>query len=169
MESNIQTTSVQIDEPIATPLTPAEVLLNEVRNGFSDQQRANRSHLRLLRFCAACMGIVAGMVVILVLAVLPPLTEALHNISAATATLNESDLAGLISDVQALTDDSAKAIANATDTLEAFDIETLNQAIANLDETVTSFAELDIETLNTAIANLNSTVEPMAKFFNKFK
>ncbi len=169
METIIPSPAIQNEPAVAVQTTPIETLLDEVRSGFSEQQRSNRLHVRLLRFCAFCMGIVAGMIVIFVLAVLPPLTEALHNISTATATLNQADLAGLISDVQSLTDDSAKAIGNITDTLDSFDIETLNQAIASLNETVTAFSELDIDTLNTAIANLNSTVEPMAKFFNKFK
>jgi len=45
---------------------------------------------------------------------------------------------------------------------------TAEKAQQSMDMALTAIDELDIETLNEAIANLRDVIEPLAKFFNTF-
>jgi methyl-accepting chemotaxis protein len=46
---------------------------------------------------------------------------------------------------------------------------TAEKAQQSLDVALTAIDELDIETLNEAIANLRDVIEPLARFFNTFR
>ena len=53
--------------------------------------------------------------------------------------------------------------------INEIDFARLNSAIGSLDGAVRSISGLNVETLNQAIANLNSTIEPLANFLNRFR
>ena len=69
----------------------------------------------------------------------------LKNLEQLTAELNEADLGGTVENINNLT----------------------IQATGDLSASMERLNSVDLETLNEAIDNLNATVEPLAKFFGK--
>lgn len=113
-------------------------------------EKANRQQVKLTRFvcifaliAALCCGCTLG----LVYNVLPQIQTVLGNLETATAQLSVVDFSGMIGDVDALVTTAQ---------------ESLNQTMGKLDT-------IDIETLNQAIADLAKVVEPMSKLMNVFR
>ena len=69
----------------------------------------------------------------------------LKNLEQLTTELNEADLGGTVENLNNLT----------------------IQATSDLSSSMERLNSVDLETLNEAIVNLNATVEPLARFFGK--
>ncbi|NLT14306.1 MAG: hypothetical protein GXY05_08185 [Clostridiales bacterium] len=74
-------------------------------------------------------------------------------------------------------DDMTENLVSVSESLEQIDWEdlavninlTAEKAQQSMDAALTAINDLDIDTLNEAIANLRDVVEPLARFFNTFR
>lgn len=96
------------------------------------------------------MGLVLAIVIAVVAFVMPKVQAiydstmvSLENLETLTTDLKEADLAGTVRHVDELT----------------------VQATGDLSDTMERMNKVDLETLNAAITNLNNSVEPLARFF----
>ena len=64
----------------------------------------------------------------------------MEDLDTITSDLAEADLGGMISDIDHLVSSSEDSVQNALNQLNSIDIDTLNQAINHLNDTVTPFA-----------------------------
>jgi len=74
-------------------------------------------------------------------------------------------------------DDMTENLVSVSESLEQIDWEdlavninqTAEKAQQSMDAALTAIDDLDIDTLNEAIANLRDVIEPLARFFNTFR
>jgi len=99
---------------------------------------------------AVFMGVMLAVVIAVAAFILPKVETiydstmvSLQNLETLTDELNEADIAGTVRHVDELT----------------------VQATGDLSETMERMNRVDLDTLNDAITNLNASVEPLAKFF----
>lgn len=124
-------------------------LLEELKD--SNRKQANYGKWQFIFTCLSalcCVGIFA-----LVLSLMPQVQDlaaqmesVLTNLEDITTQLAETDLNGMVDNVDALVNTSQQGVEQAMKKLNAIDFDTLNQAIQNLAD----------------------VVEPLAKFFNIF-
>lgn len=162
--------------PLASAQTaePAEqlVLLAEIRDQLLLQNKQKKNQLLLLRICAGGLSLLALAVVIVCAVLVPKLSGTLAEVDSAVAMLDMEQVASLISNMDTV---AAESMAMATDAsvilsdISKVDFASFNVSLAELDTAVQKFSQLDIQTLNEAIRNLNDTVAPLATFLNRFR
>ncbi|MBR5421577.1 MAG: hypothetical protein IK115_10545 [Lachnospiraceae bacterium] len=103
--------------------------------------------------CLFTAGMLA-VVIIVAMTILPKVDSiysstmvSLNNMEQLTDELNRADLAGTVNNINELT----------------------LQATGDLSQTMNKLNAIDLDNLNNAIKNLNDTVEPMAKFFGALR
>lgn len=156
------------------PESPADqlALLTEIRDQLLAQNTHRQKQLILLRVCAAACALLALAVLLTCAVLLPKASQTLSEAEAAIAALNMEQIDGMITDLETVARQSVRIAEEAQVVLSEIaqiDFASLNGSLADLDAAVKAFSGLDIETLNRAIANLNDTVEPLARFFAKFQ
>lgn len=127
-------------------------------------EKANRRQVRYARFQLIFTVIAAAACIALLLTgikVLPQLEETvaqadvvLDNLESVTSELAQSDLSGMVENVDAL-------VAN-VDGL-------VNTSQAGVEEAMEKLNSVDFGALNDAIKDLSDVIEPIAKFFKSFK
>jgi len=138
----------------------------------AEQQKADRSKLKLLRVCAALLGATLALLLVACAIILPAALRVSDELSQTLAIVRDADLEGLVTKFQSLTADAGAALSSVGDAvavLDQVDIASLNLAIEKLNGAVDTLSSIDVDKLNAAISNLNDTVEPFATFFAKFK
>ena len=134
-------------------------LLNEIREDNEKQMKYLKKQLRVSQFFTVFLVVILTIVIFQIMSFIPKvnhlmeqtetmMTDAqavMKNIDAVTKELKEADLAGMLEDVDSLVVSSEKGMADA-----------MNQVM-----------EIDIESLNQAIKDLQSVVAPLAKLFGR--
>jgi len=120
-------------------------------------EKNTRRRNGILRWISACCVICTLAILLAVGILVPRFVRAMNgmqdlyaNVEAMTAGIDEGELGTLAEEISQLAEDADTSVTEA------------GAALARLNE-------LDIETLNQAISNLNATVEPLAEFFGKFQ
>lgn len=130
-----------------------EVML-QVLERSEEQKLAQKKHNRLLRVCAwGCVGI---FLVVLVCAVLlmPQVLSNLGDAQGVMQSLDPDKISRLVDSAQTLADSAQTFIAE------------LEVLMADVGQAVKNLEKIDIQKLNEAIENLNQTVKPLADFFS---
>ena len=132
-------------------------LLEELCQSARRQEESLRSQLKMARYCAGFLG---GMLAVLVvsMAILLPwigslagqAQQTLGQLQTVTENLSRIDFAATIDGVDQL-------VAQSGDSLET--------ALAQVQEALAKIRELDIDGLNAAIADLQRAVRPLASLF----
>ena len=94
------------------------------------------------------VGVLVVIVLVVVMNVLPKVNDiydstmvSLNNLEEVSTTLKEADLEGMIKNVDNLSASATEDLASAMQKLEAIDVETLNQSIANLNAVIRPLAD----------------------------
>ena len=138
-----------------TPMTEAQFvqMMQRIESANAGQELYARKQYRMSQITAAASVLVLAVVLYGTAALLPRASATLQNMDAVmknlediTSDLAQSDLQQMIADVDGMVSSSEKCVRDALDKINRIDIDTLNQAIQNL----------------------NDTVEPLANFFGLF-
>lgn len=138
-----------------TPMTEAQFvqMMQRIESANAGQELYARKQYRMSQITAAASVLVLAVVLYGTAALLPRASATLQNMDAVmenlediTSDLAQSDLQQMIADVDGMVSSSEKSVRDALDKINRIDIDTLNQAIQNL----------------------NDTVEPLANFFGLF-
>ena len=138
-----------------TPMTEAQFvqMMQRIESANAGQELYARKQYRMSQITAAASVLVLAVVLYGTAALLPRASATLQNMVAVmenlediTSDLAQSDLQQMIADVDGMVSSSEKSVRDALDKINRIDIDTLNQAIQNL----------------------NDTVEPLANFFGLF-
>ena len=138
-----------------TPMTEAQFvqMMQQIESANAGQELYARKQYRMSQITAAASVLVLAVVLYGTAALLPRASATLQNMDAVmenlediTSDLAQSDLQQMIADVDGMVSSSEKSVRDALDKINRIDIDTLNQAIQNL----------------------NDTVEPLANFFGLF-
>ena len=138
-----------------TPMTEAQFvqMMQRIESANAGQELYARKQYRMSQITAAASVLVLAVVLYGTAALLPRASATLQNMDAVmenlediTSDLAQSDLQQMIADVDGMVSSSEKSVRDALDKINRIDIDTLNQAIQNL----------------------NDTVEPLASFFGLF-
>lgn len=128
-------------------------IMERIEKSNDGQERYAKKQYHMSQISAVASVAVLAIVIYVSATLLPVATKTFQDINAITkdlqvitAELSESDLQGMISDVDSLVSTSEKGIQDAVGTLNS----------------------IDIDTLNKAIKDLSDVVEPLANFFNRF-
>ena len=135
-----------------------------------EQKKLEQKKIKLMRTCVALLSAVALVIIASAAVLVPTLLTTVSEANKALVTVQQIDVATITTNFDELTvtaADSFESVGEAVKVLDALDMASLNATIAELKTGVASFSKLDIETLNEAIANLNATVEPLARLFGK--
>ncbi len=160
-------------ETVTPDKTDAFDVIDYVRELFlnsEEQKKLEQKKLKLMRACVALLSVVAFVVIVSAAVLVPLLMSTVSEANKALVTVQQIDVKSITSNIDALAvqaTDTFESVGEAVAVLDALDMATLNDTIAQLKTGVESFSKLDIATLNDAIANLNATVEPLAKLFGK--
>ena len=137
------------------PMTEAQFvqMMQRIESANAGQELYARKQYRMSQITAAASVLVLAVVLYGTAALLPRASATLQNMDAVmenlediTSDLAQSDLQQMIADVDGMVSSSEKSVRDALDKINRIDIDTLNQAIQNL----------------------NDTVEPLANFFGLF-
>ena len=135
--------------------------LQELLIGLEKSNRRQVRYARLQCLFAILAAVCCAAMLMVVLSVVPQIRQiagqiqalgtqaetVLTNLEAVTSELAAVDLGSMVSSVDALVADSQEGVKQALDKIN----------------------QLDIESLNQAIADLSAVVKPLADFFGKFK
>jgi len=138
----------------------------------AEQQKSERTKLKLLRACTALLAATLALLLIVCAVVLPAALRVSGELSQTLTIVRDADLDGLVTKLQSFTTDAGaalSAVGDAAKVLDQIDIVSLNLAIEKLQGAVDTLSSIDVDKLNAAISNLNDTVEPFANFFAKFR
>ncbi len=133
-----------------------ELFLNSL-----EQKKADKKKIRLMRFCAVCMAVIAVTLIIAVVAAGPYIRSVVSDFHAITQKITAIDMQALTDNAQKLMADANVTIKSAGATLEALDMDALNSTIKDLGEKVDA---MDMESLNSAIESLNEVVTKLSNF-----
>ena len=137
------------------PMTEAQFvqMMQRIESANAGQELYARKQYRMSQITAAASVLVLAVVLYGTAALLPRASATLQNMDTVmknlediTSDLAQSDLQQMIADVDGMVSSSEKSVRDALDKINRIDIDTLNQAIQNL----------------------NDTVEPLANFFGLF-
>jgi len=163
-----------VEETVASTEQQASFeVIDYVRELFlnsEEQKKLEQKKIKLMRTCVALLSAVAFVIIASAAVLVPTLLTTVSEANKALVTVQQIDVATITTNFDELTvkaADSFESVGEAVKVLDALDMASLNATIAELKTGVASFSKLDIETLNEAIANLNATVEPLARLFGK--
>ncbi|NLG05611.1 MAG: hypothetical protein GX567_17575 [Clostridia bacterium] len=131
-------------------------LLNEIREDNEKQMNYLKKQLRVSQFFTVFLVVILTIVIFQIISVIPKvngllaqtetmMTDAqavMKNIDTVTKELTEADIAGMLEDVDSLVVSSETSMADAMNQVMAIDIESLNQAIKDLQSVVAPLAKL---------------------------
>jgi len=118
---------------------------------MEQQKKSNKTRNTII---AAGFGCIFALFLVCALVLMPHLTAAVDDIDAIANSVEGQKLSEIVDDVQALTKEAVSIVEHADGVLDE-----ASGAVKNLEQ-------IDIEKLNEAISNLNDTVEPLAEFFS---
>jgi len=173
MEESHAELSLEPVESAEAEKTESFDVIDYVRELFlnsEEQKKLEQKKLKLMRTCVALLSVVAFVVIASAAILVPTLLTTVSEANKALVTVQEVDIKAITTNIDELAvqaTDTFESVGEAVKVLDALDMEALNATIAELKTGVESFSKIDIETLIDAIANLNATVEPLAKFFGK--
>ena len=134
------------------PMTEAQFvqMMQRIESANAGQELYARKQYRMSQITAAASVLVLAVVLYgtaaRASATLQNMDAVMENLEDITSDLAQSDLQQMIADVDGMVSSSEKSVRDALDKINRIDIDTLNQAIQNL----------------------NDTVEPLANFFGLF-
>ena len=135
--------------PVETPETPASELLTLMRKTQQDVERQRKYQMIRTIFLGVCAAALTAMAVAVICfissasAVIPAASQTLESVTVITDELKDQQITQMADNASVILQDASAAVAK--------------------------LEEIDIDALNEAIANLNNTVEPMAAFFSAFR
>ena len=124
-------------------------LMEQLKASEARQQSLMKKQLLFTRIFAVSNCVLVLLVLVFVAGVLPRLTNALDKASEKLVAVDGAleDFGEVFDNVNSLVDSSSKAVEQTMDKVE----------------------QMDIESLNEAISDLNDVVAPMAEFFGRFR
>lgn len=143
------------DENAKIPMSQEEfqAMMERIESSNAGQELYARKQYRMAQITAAASILVLAIVIYAAVTLIPAANTTFQNLNfimedmeIITEQLAEADLQKMITDIDSLVAGSEKGVEEA--------LEKINS--------------MDIDTLNHAIKNLNDTVEPLAKFFHIF-
>ncbi len=146
--------SFQINAQAQIDSAKRNVILEHIESSNAAQEKYLRKQLRMSRISAISSVLILVVVIAIVIILLPQVIKTFDNVNQIMADLNvvtselaSADFDKMLSGVDNLITTSGTGI---------------EQAIAKINE-------IDIDSLNSAIQNLNDSVEPFANFFGIFR
>lgn len=134
-------------------------LLREIRDNTAAQAAAAKRQLFMARVNTLLLAVMTAAVLCFVGVLIPRISATLDNanlvlanLQTVTQELNDADIAGILSNVNALVTQGEAS---------------LTQALGDVDEALRVIQELDIATLNEAIDGLYRVVHPLSSLFGK--
>lgn len=129
-------------------------MMEELRASNAGQEKYARKQYRMSQITAICSALVLAVVIYACSVILPlvnttyvNIDHVLSDLTVITSELAETDLQGMIANVDKLVTSSQNDLSIAMDKMN----------------------QIDIEGLNKAIQNLSDAVEPLVNFFNRFR
>lgn len=124
-------------------------LMEQLKASEAKQQSLMKKQLLFTRIFAVSNCVLVLLLLVFVAGVLPRLTTALDKASETLVKVDGTleDFGEVFNNVNSLVDSSSKAVEQTMDKVE----------------------QMDIESLNEAISDLNDVVAPMAEFFGRFR
>lgn len=124
-------------------------LMEQLKASEAKQQSLMKKQLLFTRIFAVSNCVLVLLLLVFVAGVLPRLTTALDKASETLVKVDGAleDFGEVFNNVNSLVDSSSKAVEQTMDKVE----------------------QMDIESLNEAISDLNDVVAPMAEFFGRFR
>lgn len=158
--------------PVQLEAGAQQAALTEIRDLLLEQREAKRSQAVLLRVLVIALLSLSLAVILTAAILIPKVMGTLDQIQTAVAAIDPARLDAMLGNLGTFADKSVGIVSQAESILSEIneiDFARLNSAIGSLDGAVRSISGLNVETLNQAIANLNSTIEPLANFLNRFR
>ncbi len=141
-------------------------------HGTKSDTNTNKTLVVLAAIRTVSMVAILIVVLAFVGSIAPALATTLNEAAQASATLNsiatqleEADLPALVSNVDALIEQSDTAIANAMSSIDEFNIDAMNAAVEELAGATEMITTLDVGTLNEAIKDFSATAGAFAALF----
>lgn len=134
-------------------------VLQDIRKECAAQSQVLKKQVRFARVTALFCACVAAVAVWGALRLLPRVDSTLRqagvvlqNLEAATDTINQADIGGMLENMDGLVTQSRTG---------------LTDALAEMQAALAKVNEIDIDKLNNAISDLADVVKPLASLFNR--
>ena len=122
-----------------------KAMMERIEASNAGQEKYAKKQYRMSQITALCSILI--IVIYAAVTLIPKANTTFQNLNlimedldTITSDLAEADLGGMISDIDHLVSSSEDSVQNALNQLNSIDIDTLNQAINHLNDTVTPFA-----------------------------
>lgn len=124
-----------------------KAMMERIEASNAGQEKYAKKQYRMSQITALCSILVLIIVIYAAVTLIPKANTTFQNLNlimedldTITSDLAEADLGGMISDIDHLVSSSEDSVQNSLNQLNSIDIDTLNQAINHLNDTVTPFA-----------------------------
>ncbi len=143
-----------------------EKILAEIAQNSRIQAENSRKQLFYVRICAIALAAIFVAVIICAALVVPRTVRVLDNVNALSDRLDNLDLEAVLDDAARLLE-TIGPVADRLEPLMDSVNDTVLEAQRDMEQALRAIQSIDIETLNDAIADLAAIVEPLARLFGK--